>query len=477
MKALYTYLILFLSTFLPITTDAQKQPLDSSISVQQIKVDVKKDKLYLNFNIHVNQPELRSNQGIVLTPVLQSSGNSRTFPEVVINRRNRNISYNRTVERKSKAESYRNPYAVVKINKKSRMVIPYQAEIPFEAWMENSDLLLREDILCCRNLTQNISSQIVSQNIGIIPLLTYIYPKSISSEVPQDSISSVLFFPESMATILPGYRQNNQNILKAGSILNDKNLIVTNIHIVGAASPDGPYPFNENLSKKRAHSLSSFFASHYNVPSKLEDIVWLGEDWNSLLKMVEQSDLKTKQQIIDIIKRATPPAKRNETLMKLASGEPYRYMLIHFFPDLRYASYTIHYKAIPFNMAKGRELIFSAPHALSADEMLLIAAGYPTKSTEYKQVIYIAIKTHPENMDININASSIALSAGNTSEAKQYLLRFEQQPETWNNLGVVFLLEGNNKLAKEYFQKAIAHQDKNAISNMEKLIRQGKNSE
>lgn len=471
MKRSYTYFIFGLVMFLSVDVTAQNQPADISIGRKQIEVN--DSVLYMNFDIDISRLKIKSNQGIVLIPVLQSASVMKMFPEVIINGRNRHISYNRMIGNKHKSEGYNEPYTVVKFNRKTQAIISYSMEVPFEPWMENSTLLLQEDVCGCRNNIQITFNNIVKQNIvklrRFTPLLTYLSPELNVSEYGQDSIVSALFFPDSKATLLTNYGQNLQNITTATSVMADKNLIITGINIVAGASPEGTYNYNEQLSKERAQSLAFYFETHYNIPARLIETKWVGEDWNLLLKLVEQSDMKYKQPTVDIIKNTGVFSGRENDLMKLMAGKPYLYMQEHFFHQLRRASYTIRYHKAPFDITKGRELIFTSPNLLSVDEMLFIADSYPQNSAEYKKITGIAAKMYSGNPIANINASSVALSAGDTVAAKQYLERFKENPSSWNNLGVMYSMEGNYDLAFQYFQKAIDNGNTDAVYNMKKL--------
>lgn len=473
MKSLYTYLVLGIMAFLSVEVNAQNQLM--GITLIQSQVEVKGKNLYVNFDVDMSQLDFRSNQGVVLIPSIQSkaAGKIKILPEVIVNGRNRQISYDRTIDRKRKQALYNEPYIIVKNNKKSQTIISYKMVIPFEEWMENSTLSLTEGLYGCRNTLQETSNLIVAQNIEspveISPLLTYLSPVLESPIKEQESITSVILFPESKSTILLDYEHNKQNIAQIESILSG--VTVKYIHIIGSASPEGAYLFNEQLSKERALSLVAYLKTHYNISTSLDKVEWVGENWDSLLQLVVQSEMKYKQEAIDIIENTDVFSGRENQLMKLNSGKTYQYMQEYFFPELRYASYTIYFEPIPFDITKGRELMTSNPQSLSVTELLLVADSYSNNSIEYKNAIEITVKTYPDNMIANINASSVALSAGNIAGAKQYLARFEQQPEALNNLGVISMIEGNYESAHQYFQKAIDLGSVEAGRNMEELTK------
>jgi hypothetical protein len=67
-------------------------------------------------------------------------------------------------------------------------------------------------------------------------------------------------------------------------------------------------------------------------------------DWYALRRMVAESDMPEKGKVLDIIDNtpiwdAGRNVGRHGELMRLSGGEPYRYMLRNFFPNLRNAAY------------------------------------------------------------------------------------------------------------------------------------------
>lgn len=469
MKSLHTYFSLGLMVLSTMGVGAQNQSI--GIDTHNNKIEVKEKKLYVNFDVDLSKLDIRSNQGVILIPVIQSGDRTKALAEVIVNGRDKNISYNRTLSRRKKQPSYSEPYVVVRNDKRDKTMVSYRTVIPFEGWMESSSLFLTVSIYGCHNTAQGISKLLLVQKIESpyvpSPLLTYIAPVAEVSHRDQEFLSSIVFFPENESEISLKYEQNRPNLMQIDSVLSK--ITINSIQITGSASPQGLYIANEELSKDRALSLAAYLKAHYNISTKLDKIEWIGENWDSLLKLIEQSDMPGKQQVIDIIKNTGLFSGRESELMKLNSGKPYKYIQENFFPQLRYASYAINFRSMPFDITKGRELIVSNPRLLSVNEMLLVADSYPRNSTEYKNTIEITAKMHPENMIANIDASSVALSAGNIFVAKQYLEQFMQRSESWNNLGVIYMLEGNYESAYQYFQKAIDTGSIEAIDNMKEL--------
>lgn len=471
MRALYVTFLLGLATCMAVGADAQTRSVD--VSVRNNETAFAGNKLDVDFDIDISRLDLRANQGVVLTPVLQSDTQSKTLPAVVVNRRGRDIAYQRLIGRKGGMSLEDLPYAVIRMDNRSQAQIEYQLEIPFEAWMDDAQLLLRQSVSFCAHAPVHISDLVVAQDIGpsysSSPLLTYLSADSGEDQIPLDSVQCVVLFPVGKATILADYAQNRQNIARLAAILTDSNLSVKDVKIVGAASPEGSYPFNEQLSEKRAQALASLLTSRYDVALKSDQVSWIGVDWPSLLEAVRESDMNDKGAVVDAIEAISDLSVRQSDLMEMNAGEPYRYMRTYFFPRLRRASCMIRYQPAPFDLARGRRLLDSNPDALTQGELLLVANSFPRSSAQYANAIAIAVTTYPASLVANIDASSVALRQGNTVLAKRYLDRVGDRSEAWNNLGVLHQMEGDNASAEKYFQLAVQSGSSEAAANLERM--------
>jgi hypothetical protein len=116
------------------------------------------------------------------------------------------------------------------------------------------------------------------------------------------------------------------------------------IVIAGFASPEGSPELNDRLALDRAVAVKEFMMDNSSVEGRSIRIFNGGTDWAGLKKLVEESDIYRKQRIVDIIEN-TPVwdsrrgVGRRGELMRLDGGDPYRYMLTNFFPQLRQAAY------------------------------------------------------------------------------------------------------------------------------------------
>ena len=118
----------------------------------------------------------------------------------------------------------------------------------------------------------------------------------------------------------------------------DKNeYVIDHIRIIGYASPEGPLTLNLRLSAARADVLKDYLVAKTGLSSNLFEVVAGGENWNELRVMVEKSNIKEKDRVLDILDH-TPEGVDPEIALKKLPGGTYRYMLTNFYPKLRSAS-------------------------------------------------------------------------------------------------------------------------------------------
>lgn len=119
-------------------------------------------------------------------------------------------------------------------------------------------------------------------------------------------------------------------------------------HIVihGYASPDGTISINERLAKKRSEAIAAYIISKIGISKEKVRTKSHGVAWDELREMVaDNNNIPEHDQIMGILNNKSlrlysPDGKvvdeRNKRLMSLDNGKPYRWMLEHIFPKLRY---------------------------------------------------------------------------------------------------------------------------------------------
>ncbi len=142
-------------------------------------------------------------------------------------------------------------------------------------------------------------------------------------------------------------------------------------------------------------------------------------DWGRVCaEAVGRSDMKAKDEVLDIIDTYDIFDGREKLLMDLRGGDPYRYMLEHIFPPLRRMEMRIDYRVRAFDPEEAGELIGRRPQDLSLQEMYEVAQAENDDRTivrqrdAYGREYDIAVRYFPDDDIANINASSAALVGG-----------------------------------------------------------------
>lgn len=178
-----------------------------------------------------------------------------------------------------------------------------------------------------------------------------------------------------------------------------------NFRIKSYTSPEGPLSINRQLYVKRTAAFLDYLREGgISLPSHTG--LWQEEyyNWKELHRWVEGSDMPHKKETLDILQNIPEWERddagrttelRKEKLMELADGEPFRYMLRHFFPEMRYSSMMLFYET----SAPGLTQQAGLPETLSAslpESLEAIDGCYPAAEPKdaSKNPWYLALKTN-----------------------------------------------------------------------------------
>ena len=173
--------------------------------------------------------------------------------------------------------------------------------------------------------------------------------------IPADSLTQTpeawyIHFKRGISNLELNYNGNDislqQCINRVHEILDKKEYTIDHVRITGFASPEGPLSLNQRLSAERAESLKAYLISKSGLPEEMFEVVAGGENWDELRVLVEKSDIKEKENVLDIIKN-TPEGVDPEIALKKLPNNTYRYLLNTFYPKLRSASSVQVLKSIP----------------------------------------------------------------------------------------------------------------------------------
>lgn len=452
---------------------ARQKEYTGRIDIKPLALEQTGDSLRVRIVYDISGVNVESRREIELVPVLVAPQRTLRMPSVVVRGRNSYKSYRRDMALMGRKERAHYapvaPYAVVPGYKaRSARQVEYTRIIPYESWMADARLDLREEVGGCGVPPRMLS---VSQLVGsvtlekvwepyiVVPHLAYVRPAVEPVKRREAVAEAFLDFRVSKTNIEPDYMNNPVELKKItdmiGEAKSDPDITVKSIRVAGYASPEGSYALNRRLSEGRAAALASYIAPRSGYPRSMFQVEFGGENWQGLRDRVELADMPWTDDVLAILDFTYSDEIRKEQLRKLNGGGPYRFMLREFYPYLRKAVCKVDYEVRGFDADRAKELIFVRPQNLSLSEMFLAANTYGQGSKQFIDVFEMAVRMFPEDGTANLNAASAALARGDTVTAVGYLARATRGiPEYENAKGVLLMLKGEYDKAEACFEAA-----------------------
>ncbi|MBW6461052.1 MAG: tetratricopeptide repeat protein [Bacteroidales bacterium] len=244
---------------------------------------------------------------------------------------------------------------------------------------------------------------------------------------------------------------------------------IKDINIDGWASPEGEETFNQGLSARRAKTANDYLVdeirklirakgSLLTIKDAAKDIQYNvahhGPDWNGFLYHVQNSDIKDRNIILNVINSAGTPAKKEQEIRNMVVIYP---ELEEILTRLRRAEIVVN----GYEPKKADEeiatLATSDPRQLDEKELLYSATLTEDKNTKL-DIYKSAINIFPESYKGYANAGVVEIELGDLNAAKAHLEKAASlnpnNGEVHNNLGVIYALQGDLVKADEHFTKA-----------------------
>lgn len=473
--------------------------------------EVAGDSLYLGLKLDFSSIRLNSRTCLHFTPILANARGGRLeLPPVLLSGRRRYRFDRREWALNADGGKHRAEPYLIQLYKRHSAPRPvsYHIGVPYSVWMGDAALLLRQEVKDCCDLqllgVDTISVRLFTgQMIGrqTAPVRQYVEPLITAPSVTYsvrdiELYASMLSFleptvehdkkldekavfyidyPLGSDNILPDYRNNRTELQKLDSLLSPLSAgdysSMEHIRVCGYASPDGTYIDNERLATSRAGFFASYICSTYGIPRFRLETTSVAEDWEGLSVLLQSEQPPYAATVLSIIQHAGIFNGREKQLMDLRGGEPYRDMLHRFFPRLRRLEVSVRWNIRAVSTGEAYRLVYTHPEWLSLSEMYGAARYYRPGTEQYREVYEIAAYRFPEDVVANINASSAVMLTGDVKSARAYLQRVESDPRSWNNLGVLALMEGNTGEAEEWFRKAVGVEPQKARRNLQRLQR------
>ncbi|MEZ5082488.1 MAG: hypothetical protein R2750_03420 [Bacteroidales bacterium] len=247
---------------------------------------------------------------------------------------------------------------------------------------------------------------------------------------------------------------------------------IKSIDIAAWASPEGEESFNQGLSQRRAESSQQYTQDVYDkyikrvakelgvsVDEVKQELKFNasanGEDWNGFMQSLQNSDIKDKNIIANVVNSQSDLAKREQEIRNMTVI--YKEIEDDILPPLRRATISVNCFEPSFTDAEIAEYATSAPDSLDIKE-LLYAATLTTDAKAQLNIYKTVIDKYPNDWRGYNNAGDASVELEDFNSAKQYYNKAYSlsgdNGVVLNNLGAMAAKEKDFKKAKEYYLAA-----------------------
>ncbi|OJU55028.1 MAG: hypothetical protein BGN96_12685 [Bacteroidales bacterium 45-6] len=211
---------------------------------------------------------------------------------------------------------------------------------------------------------------------------------------------------------------------------NDKRTV--NVEISAYASPDGGQKLNEGLAEKREKNTTDFLKKDFKK-SDIDPEVnanYTAQDWDGFKQLLEASNIQDKDLVLRVLSMYPDPETREREIKNISAV--FKDLAETILPQLRRSRLTANVEVIGKSDEEMKALWGSDKSALSLEELLYFA----TLSSSDKNAVY-----------------------SYTTE------KFPSDYRAWNNLGNLYLQQGNLDKASQYYSKAASLSPSAAATN------------
>ena len=310
----------------------------------------------------------------------------------------------------------------------------YAAQAGLKRWMKPAQLGIRREMVGCA-----CEDELADENLGQFtfqepPLPPRRLPEYVLADAErfwdfgQDEME--IIFKVSKAVIDSSVFDNEATF---GKILSAVDRIHTNpmyrigkIQVSGYASPEGSVSFNKWLGENRAKALINYIIDHrpeYGLTMDNFEIVNGEENWAGLRRVLAESDMEAKDEVIAIIDDAELTNVQKKTRIKgMNAGRIWKDMLDKIYPHLRSARY--------------------------------LAVFYDSTNDKAVEII---------------NNANALIREGKYRPAYDLIMTVKDDIRAYNTIGVALMMQAQFEDAMPWFEKALEAEDPSAQKNIDAI--------
>ena len=234
-------------------------------------------------------------------------------------------------------------------------------------------------------------------------------------------------------------------------------LAIKDIDVLGFASPEGAYDFNDKLANKRQNTAEQYVKDQLKKTKVNTDInaKYTAEDWDGFQQLVQASNIQDKDVILRVLSMYKDPQEREQQIRNMSAG--YRELADGILPELRRSRMIINYETIGRSDEQIQQQYVADPTQLSVDE-LLYSATLTDDVNKQEDIYKKTAQLYPNDYRALNNIAALEFNKGNNDAAKEYINKvfnvLSNAPEANANLGMMALQNGDIANAENYIGKA-----------------------
>ena len=320
---------------------ANRLSAQTHLDVDSVQLRYGRDSLQVSMRIDLATLVISRKDIIWLTPRLVGEADSLDLPDICVYGRNPYYSYIRT-------GPYAH-YADMQVRGKKKLgAIRYVQNVAYEPWMAQARLVLvGAQMNSCGSIVSEVREPAYTPRPAIREIQDDLKDRSARPPVIHSKSGSAhIDFILDSIVIHPEYHDNQRELdkirLVIDSVVGNPDATPKLLTIHGYASPEGPYKHNVWLAEERTKALARYINDIYKFPDGFIQAESTPEDWDGFVRMVSQSDLPHREEILAIARSNRKPDTKM-WLIKTHYPAEYKVMLRDILPYLRHSDYRIDY--------------------------------------------------------------------------------------------------------------------------------------
>jgi Tfp pilus assembly protein PilF len=369
------------------------------------------------------------------------------------------------------------------INSKTGGSFTYSENFAYEDAMRASELMVNAKITKGKKVTEindhKLADGIIDTYKNIVNDEELVYAPSGYEKVTIASKKATIYFLVNKSNLDMNLPLNKKDEAKVAIAELDnfiqKGWEIKDININAWASPEGEISFNTNLANDRATSANAYLSKKIkkineekakklkvDIKTLEKEINYIskgnGEDWDGFMHAVQGSDLKDKNQILNIINTQTDNNKREQEIRNMTVV--YKEIEEQILPPLRRSEITVNCFEPKRTDEEIAKLATTTPDSLKYAEILhaaTLTSDPQTKLNIYKN----AFTNKDRDWKAYNNAAAEAIVLGQMAEAENFLAQAvkldDKNGKIENNLGVLACHKKDFAKAEQHFLKSATY--------------------